>query len=273
MHLLGSGRWPSTSGSYPWPRRGKPDSRGPGYRTMSAPMQPGPPPGTPRRRRPRHPAQVVAAAFATGILAGTVLLVLPAARAGPEAAPLQVAAFTATSAVCVTGLTVTDTATYWSAFGQWPSWCSSSRRPRLHCLASLLVLAMSRRLACASVLLARPRSTSAARRTRRCCWPWPRSASSSSCWRPPSSPGACARLRGAVRRAPGSGCSTRCRRSTRRLRALHRQPVRFVGRRLGEPVTDRHPAVIAAARFPVLIELVRAPSCRPLVAAHQRPLP
>jgi len=27
-------------------------------------------------------------------------------------------ATTATSAVCVTGLTVTDTATYWSAFGQ-----------------------------------------------------------------------------------------------------------------------------------------------------------
>jgi trk system potassium uptake protein len=68
------------------------------------------------RRRPRHPAQVVAAAFAAGILIGTVLLILPASRAGPGAAPLHVATFTATSAVCVTGLTVVDTATYWSAF-------------------------------------------------------------------------------------------------------------------------------------------------------------
>ena len=70
------------------------------------------------RRRLRHPAQNVAAAFAVGILVGTALLSLPAARAGPEAAPLQVATFTATSAVCVTGLIVTDTPTYWSTFGQ-----------------------------------------------------------------------------------------------------------------------------------------------------------
>ncbi|HSR27572.1 MAG TPA: hypothetical protein VLR51_03880, partial [Actinomycetes bacterium] len=55
-----------------------------------------------RRHRKRHPAQTVAAAFAIGILVGTVLLSLPAARAGPGAAPLQVATFTATSAVCVT---------------------------------------------------------------------------------------------------------------------------------------------------------------------------
>ena len=58
-----------------------------------------------RRRRLRHPAQRVAAAFAVGILVGTVLLALPASRAGAGAAPLHVATFTATSAVCVTGLT------------------------------------------------------------------------------------------------------------------------------------------------------------------------
>jgi trk system potassium uptake protein TrkH len=40
------------------------------------------------------------------------------ARPGPAAAPLLVAAFTATSAVTVTGLAVQDTGTYWSGFGQ-----------------------------------------------------------------------------------------------------------------------------------------------------------
>ena len=42
---------------------------------------------------------------------------LPMARAGPGGAPLLTALFTATSAVCVTGLTVVDTPTYWSPFG------------------------------------------------------------------------------------------------------------------------------------------------------------
>ena len=41
---------------------------------------------TVRRRRPRHPAQRVAAAFAVGILVGTLLLLLPYARAGPGGA-------------------------------------------------------------------------------------------------------------------------------------------------------------------------------------------
>ncbi len=123
---------------------------------MSAPVQPGPPPpGTPRRRRPRHPAQVVAAAFAVGILAGTLLLTLPAARAGPEAAPLQVATFTATSAVCVTGLTVTDTPTYWSGFGQVVILVLiQAGGLGFMALASLLVLAMSRRLGLRQRLLA-----------------------------------------------------------------------------------------------------------------------
>ena len=41
-------------------------------------------------------------------------MMLPAARAGDGHAPFLTALFTATSAVCVTGLTVVDTATYWS---------------------------------------------------------------------------------------------------------------------------------------------------------------
>ena len=52
------------------------------------------------------------------MLIGTVLLTLPVARAGPGGAPILTALFTSTSAVCVTGLAVVDTPTYWSGFGQ-----------------------------------------------------------------------------------------------------------------------------------------------------------
>lgn len=108
-----------------------------------------------RRQRLRHPAQTVAAAFAVGILVGTVLLALPAARAGPEAAPLQVATFTATSAVCVTGLVVTDTATYWSTFGQVVILVLiQAGGLGFMVLASLLALALSRRLGLGQRLLA-----------------------------------------------------------------------------------------------------------------------
>lgn len=66
----------------------------------------------------RHPAQVVAFAFAVAGAVGTLLLMLPVSRAGDGSAPFVTALFTATSAVCVTGLTVVDTATYWSVPGQ-----------------------------------------------------------------------------------------------------------------------------------------------------------
>lgn len=67
-----------------------------------------------------HPARAVALGFLLAIVIGTVLLMLPLARAGDAAstAPLMVAFFTAVSAVCVTGLTVVDTGSYWSGFGQ-----------------------------------------------------------------------------------------------------------------------------------------------------------
>ena len=69
----------------------------------------------------RHPAQVVVVAFAAAVLVGTLLLMLPLARAGTGtgAAPFATALYTSTSAVCVTGLAVVDTATYWSTSGQW----------------------------------------------------------------------------------------------------------------------------------------------------------
>jgi len=65
-----------------------------------------------------HPAQVGVAAFALAILVGTALLMLPIARVGPGGSTLLEAIFTATSAVCVTGLVVVDTATHWTPFGQ-----------------------------------------------------------------------------------------------------------------------------------------------------------
>jgi potassium uptake TrkH family protein len=67
---------------------------------------------------PRSPAQLVAIAFAAVILLGTGLLLLPIATVDPGGASFLAAAFTSTSAVCVTGLIVVDTATYWTHFGQ-----------------------------------------------------------------------------------------------------------------------------------------------------------
>lgn len=71
----------------------------------------------PRVRRPR-PARRVVAAFAIAILIGTGLLMLPISSATGEATNFFDALFTATSAVCVTGLTSVDTAVHWSGFGQ-----------------------------------------------------------------------------------------------------------------------------------------------------------
>ncbi|HZA22877.1 MAG TPA: potassium transporter TrkG, partial [Dehalococcoidia bacterium] len=56
--------------------------------------------------------------FALLISLGTVALMLPPASVEPGAAPFITALFTATSAVCVTGLVVETTGKYWSYFGQ-----------------------------------------------------------------------------------------------------------------------------------------------------------
>ena len=57
-------------------------------------------------------------AFGTAVLVGTLLLSIPAASASGERADFVDALFTATSAVCITGLITVDTGTYWSTFGQ-----------------------------------------------------------------------------------------------------------------------------------------------------------
>ncbi|MFY1635818.1 TrkH family potassium uptake protein [Solwaraspora sp. WMMB335] len=69
------------------------------------------------RRSLRNPARIVPIAFLGAIGVGTVLMMLPASRPGADPAPFITALFTATSAVCVTGLAVTDTSTYWSPVG------------------------------------------------------------------------------------------------------------------------------------------------------------
>lgn len=64
-----------------------------------------------------HPARLLPLAFLAAIAVSTLLLLLPGARADPEATTtVTTAFFTATSAICVTGLTVVDT-THWSELG------------------------------------------------------------------------------------------------------------------------------------------------------------
>lgn len=65
----------------------------------------------------RRPGQLVIGGFLAAVAVGTGLLLLPVSASG-EPATLMEAVFTATSAVCVTGLIVTDTPVFWSGFGE-----------------------------------------------------------------------------------------------------------------------------------------------------------
>ena len=69
-------------------------------------------------KRKLSSSQIILFGFAGVILVGTLLLLLPFATYSGEGATFWDALFTSTSAVCVTGLIVQDTATYWSGFGQ-----------------------------------------------------------------------------------------------------------------------------------------------------------
>lgn len=63
------------------------------------------------------PARIIILGFLFLILGGALLLTLPVAANGGRASFFD-ALFTATSATCVTGLVIHDTALYWSPFGQ-----------------------------------------------------------------------------------------------------------------------------------------------------------
>ena len=62
--------------------------------------------------------QIIIWGFIAIILMGALLLMLPVSSKAGIITPFNEALFTSTSAVCVTGLVVQDTATYWSWFGQ-----------------------------------------------------------------------------------------------------------------------------------------------------------
>jgi trk system potassium uptake protein len=64
------------------------------------------------------PVQVLTAGFAIVIFTGSILLSLPIASVDGNATPFIDSFFTATSAVCVTGLVTLDTGTHWSYFGK-----------------------------------------------------------------------------------------------------------------------------------------------------------
>ncbi|RYV50192.1 TrkH family potassium uptake protein [Pengzhenrongella frigida] len=122
------------------------------------------PPATPRqhsaprrRARPgiRRPGRLIVVGFGLLIVLGTLVLTLPVAHAGPgRVTPLD-ALFTATSAVCVTGLAVVDTVTAWSVFGQVTILVLIQIGGfGVMTLASVLALLISRRLGLGTRLLA-----------------------------------------------------------------------------------------------------------------------
>lgn len=71
-----------------------------------------------RLKRPLNSFQVIILGFLGAILLGSLLLMLPISSQAGIWTPFDEALFTATSAVCVTGLIVHDVGTYWSFFGQ-----------------------------------------------------------------------------------------------------------------------------------------------------------
>ena len=62
--------------------------------------------------------QIIIIGFIGVILVGALILMLPISSRSGKVTPFNQALFTSTSAVCVTGLVVQDTMTYWSYFGQ-----------------------------------------------------------------------------------------------------------------------------------------------------------
>jgi len=65
-----------------------------------------------------RPARLMAVGFVAVIVVSTGLLMLPVSSADGSATGVITALFTATSATCVTGLAVVDTAEHWSRFGE-----------------------------------------------------------------------------------------------------------------------------------------------------------
>lgn len=71
-----------------------------------------------RKRVSTPPARIILGGFVILILLGALLLCLPISTKSGSTAGFTNALFTATSSVCVTGMVVVDTNTYWSLFGK-----------------------------------------------------------------------------------------------------------------------------------------------------------
>lgn len=68
--------------------------------------------------RKLSPTRIIALSFVLVIIIGTVLLSLPVATRSGHETSIYEALFTSISATCVTGMTLFDTYTHWSIFGQ-----------------------------------------------------------------------------------------------------------------------------------------------------------
>jgi trk system potassium uptake protein TrkH len=89
-------------------------SGSPGAGAKKPPMIPGPL----KKMFSDNPVRLVPVGFLATIMVGAGLLMLPISRADHDAAVVMPALFTAVSAVCVTGLIIVDTPTFWTPFGQ-----------------------------------------------------------------------------------------------------------------------------------------------------------
>lgn len=102
----------------------------------------------------QSPARLAISVFAAVIAVFTGLLSTPLATADGTRAPFVDAFFTATSAVCVTGLVTVPTGTYWSTFGQAVILVAIKIGGLgVMTLASLLGMAVSRRIGLTQKLL------------------------------------------------------------------------------------------------------------------------
>lgn len=70
------------------------------------------------KRKSINPTRYIVLGFGAIILLGTLLLHLPISAQDGQMTPWLTCLFTATSATCVTGLVLVDTAVHWSIFGQ-----------------------------------------------------------------------------------------------------------------------------------------------------------
>ncbi|MGV0156309.1 TrkH family potassium uptake protein [Rhodococcus sp. GB-02] len=109
----------------------------------------------------RHPTRLVATGFGTATVIGALLLMLPVASESGERTDFLTALFTATSAVCVTGLIVVDTGTHWSSFGEVVLLCLIQVGGLgIMTLASMLGLLVARRMGLRMQLVAQTETKS-----------------------------------------------------------------------------------------------------------------